>query len=141
MNKAELKERIKKGEQASREELLRLFQSGESIYFDETTVHRANFKDIDMDSFEEFLLNYMDIKANESEMRNYLKNLHLINGDNNPTAAGILFFGKKPQFLPPSYRSLPPSYRGLTPFYGSLPTFLRCYDSFRTQFEHLPTGF
>jgi ATP-dependent DNA helicase RecG len=110
MNESELKERIKKGEDFHTEfkEILPdknkiikeiVFQSGESIYFDETTVHRANFKDIDMDSFEKFLLNYMDIKANESELRNYLKNLHLINGDNKPTAAGILFFGMKPQFF------------------------------------------
>jgi ATP-dependent DNA helicase RecG len=85
--------------QASREELLRLFQAGESMYYDETTIHRANFKDIDLDSFGEFLQNYMDIKANESELRNYLKNLHLIDENNKPTAAGILFFGRKPQFF------------------------------------------
>lgn len=85
--------------QASREELLRLFQAGESIYYDETTIHRANFKDMDLDSFGEFLLNYTDIKANESELKNYLKNLHLIDENNKPTAAGILFFGRKPQFF------------------------------------------
>jgi ATP-dependent DNA helicase RecG len=54
---------------------------------------------MDLDSFGEFLLNYTDIKANESELKNYLKNLHLIDENNKPTAAGILFFGRKPQFF------------------------------------------
>jgi ATP-dependent DNA helicase RecG len=139
--------------QASREELLRMFQSGESIYFDETTVHRANFKDIDLDSFEEFLLNYMDIKANESEMRNYLKNLHLINGDNKPTAAGILFFGKKPQFFFQSSRvicayikgkdlaSAPTDKKDMT---GRIPNILEDTERFINLYlkeEHIINGF
>lgn len=139
--------------QASREELLRLFQSGESIYFDETTVHRANFKDIDMDSFEEFLLNYMDIKANESEMRNYLKNLHLINGDNKPTAAGILFFGKRPQFFFQSSRVIcayikgkdlavaPADKKDIT---GRIPNILEDTEKFINLYlkeEHIINGF
>ena len=139
--------------QASREELLRLFQSGESIYFDETTVHRANFKDIHLDSFEEFLLNYMDIKANESELRNYLKNLHLINGDNKPTAAGILFFGKKPQFFFQSSRVIcahikgkdlavaPADKKDMT---GRIPSILEDTEKFINLYlkeEHIINGF
>jgi len=65
-------------EQATREELLRLFQASESMYFDETTIHQSDYKDLDLDFFNEFLRRYMDIHANESEVRNYLKNLHLI---------------------------------------------------------------
>ncbi|MGD2087868.1 MAG: putative DNA binding domain-containing protein [Candidatus Aminicenantes bacterium] len=139
--------------QASREELLRLFQSGESIYFDETTVHRANFKDIDLGSFEEFLLNYMDIKANESEMRKYLKNLHLINGDTKPTAAGILFFGKKPQFFFQSSRVIcayikgkdlavaPADKKDIT---GRIPNILEDTEKFINLYlkeEHIINGF
>jgi ATP-dependent DNA helicase RecG len=139
--------------QASREELLRLFQSGESIYFDETTVHRANFKDIDLDSFEEFLFNYMDIKANESELRNYLKNLHLINGENKPTAAGILFFGKKPQFFFQSSRVIcayikgkdlavaPADKKDIT---GRIPNILEDTEKFINLYlkeEHIINGF
>lgn len=139
--------------QASREELLRLFQSGESIYFDETTVHRANFKDIDLDSFEEFLLNYMDIKANESELRNYLRNLHLINGENKPTAAGILFFGKKPQFFFQSSRVIcayikgkdlavaPADKKDIT---GRIPNILEDTEKFINLYlkeEHIINGF
>jgi predicted HTH transcriptional regulator len=84
MNESELKERIKKGEDFHTEHtefkktlldknkiikeivgfantdggqlIFGVTDGGESIYYDETTLHRANFKDIHMDSFEEFLL-------------------------------------------------------------------------------------
>lgn len=85
--------------QASREELMRLFQAGESLYFDETAVYRADLNDLDMEYFKEYLRDVVEINANEAELRNYLKNLHLIDKHNKPTAAGILFFGKKPQFF------------------------------------------
>jgi len=139
--------------QASREELLRLFQSGESIYFDETTVHRANLKDIHMDSFEEFLLNYLDIKANESELENYLKNLHLVNGNNIPTVAGILFFGKKPQFFFQSSRVICAYIKGkdlsVAPFdkkdiTGRIPTILEDTEKYLNLYlkeEHIIKGF
>ncbi len=139
--------------QASREELLRLFQSGESIYYDETTVHRANFKDIHMDAFEEFLLNYMDIKANESELENYLKNLHLVNGNNIPTVAGILFFGKKPQFFFQSSRIICAYIKGkdlsVAPFdkkdiIGRIPTIFEDTEKYLNLYlkeEHIIKGF
>jgi ATP-dependent DNA helicase RecG len=41
--------------QASREELLRLFQATESIYYDETTIFKASYQDLDIHDFEEFL--------------------------------------------------------------------------------------
>jgi ATP-dependent DNA helicase RecG len=86
--------------QASREELLRLFQAAESLFFDETTVFRASYKDLNRQYFEEFLKMYLGISAAEEELANYLENLHLmIQGK--PTLAGLLFFGKKPQtFIP-----------------------------------------
>lgn len=87
--------------QASREELLRLFQASESIYFDETVVPRASYANIDTDYFREYLENYLDIQANESDLENYLKNFHCVTRNKQPTVAAILFFGKKPQqFLP-----------------------------------------
>ena len=86
--------------QASREELLRLFQATESIYYDETVVFRATYKALNLDYFEEFLKTYMDITASEEELKNYLKNLRLA-GDDAPTFTGLLSFGKKPQdFFP-----------------------------------------
>ncbi|MGE5339959.1 MAG: ATP-binding protein [Candidatus Omnitrophota bacterium] len=86
MNESELKE------------LLGFFQAG-CIYYEQTPVHRANLKDLDLDTFDEYLRRYMDIKAYESELNSYLKNLHLLDDNNIPTVTGILFFGKKPQFF------------------------------------------
>jgi len=90
--------------QASREELLRIFQASESIYFDETTVSNANWNDLDFDYFEEFLHKYLHLKAEKDEFQNYLRNFHLVNGDNQPTMAGLLLFGKKPQHYIPNMR-------------------------------------
>ena len=90
--------------QASREELLRIFQASESIYFDETSVSNANWDDLDFDYFEEFLQKYLHLKAEKDEFQNYLRNLHLVNGNNKPTMAGLLLFGKKPQQYLPNMR-------------------------------------
>jgi len=108
--------------QATREELLRLFQAGESLYFDETPVSQATYSDFDLPFFQEFLKSYLDIEAQESELENYLRNLHCIHNQKQPTLAGILFFGKTPQKFLPNYKiicafiqgddiSLPPSDR------------------------------
>ncbi len=139
--------------QASREELLRLFQAGESIYYDETTVHRAHFNDLDPDSFAEFLHRYMNIKANESEINNYLKNLRLIDENNIPTTSGILFFGKKPQFFFQSSRVICAYIRGtdlaVPPFnkkdmMGRIPDILENTENFIDLYlreEHVINGF
>jgi ATP-dependent DNA helicase RecG len=86
--------------QASREELLRLFQETESIYYDETTMFKAAYKDLDLDYFKDFLKRYIDITASEGELRIYLKNLKLMVNDR-LTLSGVVFFAKKPQsFIP-----------------------------------------
>lgn len=86
--------------QASRDELLRLFQATESLYFDESVIFRASLKDLNLDYFDEFLKMHVGIAAAEDELKSYLENLRLsVTG--NPTLTGLLFFGKKPQsFLP-----------------------------------------
>ena len=86
--------------QASRDELLRLFQATESLYFDESAIFRASLKDLNLDYFDEFLKMHVGIAAAADELKSYLENLRLVvNG--NPTLTGLLFFGKKPQsFLP-----------------------------------------
>ncbi|MCP5051632.1 MAG: transcriptional regulator [bacterium] len=139
--------------QASREELLRLFQSSESIYYDETSVHRATFKDLDIDEFKEFLSEYMDIDANESEIKNYLKNLHLTDENNKPTVTGILFFGKKPQFFFQSSRVICAFIKGkdlaVPPFdkkdiIGRIPVILEDTQKFLNLYlreEHVINGF
>ena len=90
--------------QASREELLRLFQSSESIYYDETTVSNSSLNDLDTKYFIQFLDTHLKIKSKEEELDNYLKNLHLLNGQNRLTIAGLLFFGKNPQRYLPNQR-------------------------------------
>ncbi len=86
--------------QASRDELLRLFQATESLYFDESAIFRASLKDLNLDYFEEFLKTHVGITASADDLKSYLENLRLSVSDN-PTLTGLLFFGKKPQsYLP-----------------------------------------
>ena len=87
--------------QASREELLRLFQAAESIFYDETEVARASLQDIDCRYFKEFMEMAYGWKPNESQILNYLKNLRAITENKKPTLSGLLFFGKHPQFHVP----------------------------------------
>jgi len=86
--------------EATREEILRLFQSSESIYYDELSITNANLKNIDLGLFKSFLKDYQSqgiTEINEQEVLSYLKNLHLIGKDIMPTVTGLLFFGKNPQ--------------------------------------------
>lgn len=83
--------------QASWEEVRRLYQTSESIFFDEAPIARAALPDIDMDYFKGFIEQYMGIAGYDVLMPNYLKNLRVATEGNQPTLAGILFFGKKPQ--------------------------------------------
>jgi len=90
--------------QASQEELLRLFQAGESMFFDEVIVGNSDYSDIDLYNFQDFLLKYFDVDAQENELESYQKNLHIISVQNKPTIAGLLFFGKFPQNILPNQR-------------------------------------
>jgi len=65
--------------QATREELLRIFQSTRSLFYDELPVNNAKFIDLDISAFKFFLKNYLEIETNdEEEIINYLNNFHLI---------------------------------------------------------------
>ena len=88
--------------QASREELLRIFQASESLYYDELPVSRSGMSDLDINRFKIFLKDSLNVSVNnDDELKNYLINFHLTAIDNTPTVTGILFFGKAPQkFLP-----------------------------------------
>ncbi|MHA1267976.1 MAG: RNA-binding domain-containing protein, partial [Candidatus Helarchaeota archaeon] len=125
--------------QATREELLRLFQAGESLYFDETPVSQAIYSDLDLPFFQEFLATYLDIKTQEDELENYLHNLHCIHSQKQPTLAGLLFFGKNPQKRLPNYKiigafiqgedmSIPPSDR--KDIGGKIPEMIESTKSF-----------
>lgn len=88
--------------QASREELLIIFQASESLYYDELPVSRSGMSDLDINRFKIFLKDSLDVSVNnDDEIKNYLINFHLTAIDNIPTVTGILFFGEAPQkFLP-----------------------------------------
>jgi ATP-dependent DNA helicase RecG len=85
--------------QATREELLRIFQSTRSLFYDELPVNNAKFIDLDISAFKFFLKNYLEIETNnEEEIINYLNNFHLIEKQSLiPTLTGILFFAYEPQ--------------------------------------------
>jgi len=95
--------------QASREELLRLFQATESIYYDENEILRASLKDIDMDYAKEFLEKFFNIKAEDKNLIRYLVNIKALSKNEKPTLAGILFLGENPQFFIPEAR-IPSAY-------------------------------
>lgn len=118
---------------ASREELLRLFQSSESIYYDETEIPRASLKDIDMDYAKKFLANYFNLKVDDETLIQYLKNIKCLSENEKPTVSGLLFFGEDPQYYIPHGRiisayipgediSIPPS--DIKDFRGKVPEML-----------------
>lgn len=87
--------------QASWQEVRRLYQTSESIYYDETPISKASFTTLDIEYLKDFLGKYLGISPEESLIENYLKNLKVITHNKKPTLAGTLFFGKNPQQLIP----------------------------------------
>ncbi|MGD2247151.1 MAG: putative DNA binding domain-containing protein [Candidatus Methanofastidiosia archaeon] len=87
--------------QASWQEVRRLYQMSESIFYDETPISRASLSDLDIKYFRYFLERYLDISPEKRLVENYLENLKVITDNKEPTLAGILFFGVNPQqFIP-----------------------------------------
>jgi len=80
---------------ASREELLRLFQATESLYYDETPLPRLGLHDLDMDTFEQYL-EKVGLAGLEIDPSRLLQNWALAS-DDHPTLAGLLLFGRVPQ--------------------------------------------
>jgi len=81
--------------QASREELLRLFQATESFFYDETPLIRLSLADLDLGAVEEYLEETDQESLLEDRVR-LLRNWNLLKGDH-PTLAGLVLFGRKPQ--------------------------------------------
>lgn len=83
---------------ASREQLLRLFQATESLYYDETPVVRASLADLDTDALDRFHREVYGRSLTEHGVpyETLLRNLRLLR-DQHPTVAGLLFFGRRPQ--------------------------------------------
>lgn len=81
--------------QASREELLRLFQATESLYYDETPMRRLSLNDLDLSAFQDFLEKTGQAYLLDDQER-LLENWYLM-ANGHPTVAGIVLFGRKPQ--------------------------------------------
>ncbi len=81
--------------QASREELLRLFQATESLYYDESPMVRLSLSDLDMDAFEEYLERTGQAHLDPDRER-LLRNWNLVD-NGHPTLGGIVLFGREPQ--------------------------------------------
>lgn len=91
--------------QASREELLRLFQAGESIYYDENALAQTSLSDLDRYSATRFFGDYFNSTLkDDEELKRYLINIRGMNKDGRLTVAGILFFGENPQRILPNAR-------------------------------------
>jgi len=91
---------------ASRQELLRLFQAAESLFYDETVILRASLDDLALGDFEWFLKNAHQRSSSDFGVGydQLLINLRLaseVEGTIYPTVAALLFFRRDPQrFLP-----------------------------------------
>lgn len=88
--------------QASRQELLRLFQATESLFYDETVVLRASLADLETQLFETFIQDAYQRASSDFGVRydQLLVNLRLataVEGTIYPTVAALLFFGRDPQ--------------------------------------------
>jgi ATP-dependent DNA helicase RecG len=88
--------------QASREELLRIFQSAQSLFYEENPVTRAELTALDYSYFEHFLMRAYGKKMEDFGVskEQLLANLRLAK-DGHPTIAGVLLLGRDPQALLP----------------------------------------
>ncbi|MCB0063782.1 MAG: putative DNA binding domain-containing protein [Caldilineaceae bacterium] len=137
---------------AARQELLRLFQAAESLYYDETTVQRATFADLAVPSIEQFFLEAQGYRWEQLglPLERILVNWKLAqqSGETlHPTVAGTLFFAKDPQsFLPQAYvtalripgTTIDQDPRDRKQLTGPLRTILE--DAMRFLNIHLPTS-
>lgn len=80
---------------ASREELLRLFQATESLYYDETPLPRLSRQDLDLEALDRYLEETGQAELVLDPYR-LLRNWGLLSGEH-PTIAGVLLFGREPQ--------------------------------------------
>lgn len=135
--------------QASRQELLPLFQSAESLYFDETPITRASLVDLNSQEITTFFHNAYP-SASDLALERTLINIKLAQaaeGDVQPTLAGVLFFAHQPQkFVPHAYLTalcIPGTQLDAAPsdqkrIEGSLPAILE--ETLRFLYIHLPVS-
>ena len=87
--------------QATREELLRLYQATRSIYYDELPVPKTSIDDLDILYFRRFFEGFYQTKIEESlDLNKLLENMKILtrmDGDLVFTVGGYLLFGLNPQ--------------------------------------------
>jgi ATP-dependent DNA helicase RecG len=86
---------------ASREELLRLFQATESMFYDEVPLIRLGLEELDIEAVKRFLTQTGQAETlSEISTERLLRSWRLTT-ESNPTVAGIILFGRNPQqYLP-----------------------------------------
>ncbi len=80
---------------ASREELLRLFQATQSLFYDEQPLARLNLADLDLDAVSRYLQNTEWTDPDEDIVR-LLRAWRMYDGAC-PTVGGLVVFGQRPQ--------------------------------------------
>ncbi|GBC97000.1 hypothetical protein HRbin16_02816 [bacterium HR16] len=93
---------------ATRQELQRLFQAVESLFFEDTLVLKATTKDIDFPAFARFRQVVVgEVEVDDEQMMLNWSLLQHHAGKVHPTVGGMLLFGREPQrFLPYAYVSV-----------------------------------
>jgi ATP-dependent DNA helicase RecG len=81
--------------QASREELLRLFQAARSLFYDEQPIPTLTLGDLDLDAVQRYLTSTEREELSDDVPR-LLRAWGLYDG-NSPTVGGLVLFGRQPQ--------------------------------------------
>jgi ATP-dependent DNA helicase RecG len=82
----------------SREEMQRMFQSGQLVYGDDVPVRGTSIADVDLDYFRRFFKTQFDQELEDQELSlgQVLSNMRLLVNDS-LTVAGVLLFGRDPR--------------------------------------------
>lgn len=83
------------------EELMRLFQNGEQLYFEIHPIPGTSLADADLVKFRDYCEHVRNISLEEYDLPQFLKNLQIITTDEQITLAGMLFFGRTIEYFLP----------------------------------------
>jgi ATP-dependent DNA helicase RecG len=80
---------------ASRDQMLRMFQATESLFYDEQPLPRLDISDLDLDAVSRHLADAQELDIGQDLPR--LLRAWRLYGDEYPTVGGVVLFGRKPQ--------------------------------------------
>ncbi|MGH3232932.1 MAG: RNA-binding domain-containing protein [Streptosporangiaceae bacterium] len=80
---------------ASRDQMLRMFQATESLFYDEQPLLRLDISDLDLDAVSRHLDDAQELYLSE-DLPRLLRAWRLYDGDH-PTVGGVVLFGRNPQ--------------------------------------------